>query len=40
MIYMTWLTLGDTKAKIKNTMQALKYPSADAVTLYARFQGN
>ena len=24
----------------KNTVQALKYPSADAVTLYARFQGN
>ena len=27
-------------AKYKNTVQALKYLSADAVTLYARFQGN
>ena len=24
----------------KNTVQALKYPSADEVTIYARFQGN
>ena len=26
--------------RIKNTVQALKYLSADAVTLYASFQGN
>ena len=29
-----------SKSKVKNTVQALKYPSAHAVTLYARFQDN